>query len=47
MDDLVDQRDKMIYKWTLEGTNSGPGRNRQPRMNQWVRKRMRAAKTTR
>ena len=25
MDDLVDQRDKIIYKWTLEGTNSGPG----------------------
>ena len=25
MDDLLEQRGKMIYKWTLEGTNSGPG----------------------
>ena len=25
MDDLVEQRDKIIYKWTLEGINSGPG----------------------
>jgi hypothetical protein len=25
MHDLVNQRDKIIYKWTLEGTNSGPG----------------------
>jgi hypothetical protein len=25
LDDLVDRRDKIIYRWTLEGTNSGPG----------------------
>ena len=25
MDGLVEERDKVIYKWTLEGTNSGPG----------------------
>jgi predicted ester cyclase len=25
MDDLLEQRGKVIYKWTLEGTNSGPG----------------------
>ena len=25
MDDLVEQRDKIIYKWALEGINSGPG----------------------
>ena len=25
MDDLLEDRGKVIYKWTLEGTNSGPG----------------------
>jgi len=25
MDALLEQRGKVIYKWTLEGTNSGPG----------------------
>ena len=25
MDDLVEERGKVIYKWTLEGTNTGPG----------------------
>lgn len=25
MDDLLEQQGKVIYKWTLEGTNSGPG----------------------
>ena len=25
MDDLLDQGEKVIYKWTLRGTNSGPG----------------------
>jgi hypothetical protein len=25
MDDLLEQHGKLIYKWTLEGTNSGPG----------------------
>ncbi len=25
LDDLVDRRDKIIYSWTLEGTNIGPG----------------------
>ena len=25
MDDLLEQRGKVIYKWTLVGTNSGPG----------------------
>ena len=25
MDDLLQERGKVIYKWTLEGTNSGPG----------------------
>ena len=25
MDDLLDERGKVIYKWTLEGTNNGPG----------------------
>ena len=25
MDGLDEERDKVIYKWTLEGTNSGPG----------------------
>ena len=25
MDDLLEGRGKVIYKWTLEGTNSGPG----------------------
>jgi predicted ester cyclase len=25
MDDLLEERGKMIYRWTLEGTNSGPG----------------------
>ena len=24
MDDLLDERGKVIYKWTLEGTNNGP-----------------------
>ena len=24
MDDLVEEEEKVIYKWTLEGTNSGP-----------------------
>ena len=25
MDDLVDQGERVIYKWTLSGTNTGPG----------------------
>lgn len=25
MDDLLDEGDKVIYKWTLEGINTGPG----------------------
>jgi uncharacterized protein (TIGR02246 family) len=25
MDDLLDQGEKVIYKWTLSGTNTGPG----------------------
>ena len=25
MDDLIEQRGKLIYKWILEGANSGPG----------------------
>lgn len=25
MDDLLEDRGKVIYKWTLEGTNTGPG----------------------
>jgi uncharacterized protein (TIGR02246 family) len=25
IDDLLDRGDKVIYKWTLTGTNSGPG----------------------
>lgn len=25
MDDLVEEGERVIYKWTLEGTNSGPG----------------------
>jgi hypothetical protein len=25
MDDLLDQREKVIYKWTLSGANTGPG----------------------
>ena len=25
MDDLLDQKSKVIYKWTLEGKNDGPG----------------------
>ena len=25
MDDLLEQQGKLIYKWTLEGNNSGPG----------------------
>lgn len=25
MDDLLDQGEKVIYKWTLEGVNTGPG----------------------
>ncbi len=25
MDDLVERGDKVIYEWTLEGTNRGPG----------------------
>ena len=25
MDDLADERGKVIYKWTLDGTNTGPG----------------------
>ena len=25
MDDLLDQGEKVIYKWTLSGVNSGPG----------------------
>jgi len=25
MDDLLDQGEKVIYKWTLEGINTGPG----------------------
>ena len=25
MDDLLEKKGKVIYKWTLEGTNSGPG----------------------
>ena len=25
MDDVVDQGERMIYKWTLVGTNTGPG----------------------
>lgn len=25
MDDLLETGSKVIYKWTLEGTNSGPG----------------------
>ncbi|MEZ5276809.1 MAG: ester cyclase [Opitutaceae bacterium] len=25
MDDLVVEQDRTIYKWTLEGTNNGPG----------------------
>ncbi|HXU08568.1 MAG TPA: ester cyclase [Blastocatellia bacterium] len=25
MDDLLEQREKVIYKWTLEGVNTGPG----------------------
>ena len=25
MDDLLEERGKVIYKWTLEGTDSGPG----------------------
>jgi hypothetical protein len=25
MDDLLEQQGKLIYKWTLEGTNIGPG----------------------
>lgn len=28
MDDLVEQRDKVIYRWTLDGINSGPGGTR-------------------
>src|SRR3990170_9089832 len=25
MDDLLEKQGKVIYKWTLEGTNTGPG----------------------
>jgi len=25
MDDLLDHEDRVIYKWTLSGTNTGPG----------------------
>jgi uncharacterized protein (TIGR02246 family) len=25
MDDLVERGDKVVYEWTLEGTNRGPG----------------------
>jgi len=25
MDDLLDQADRTVYKWTLSGTNTGPG----------------------
>ena len=25
MDDLLDEGEKVIYKWTLEGINTGPG----------------------
>ena len=25
MDDLVETQDKVTYKWTLDGTNAGPG----------------------
>ena len=25
MDDLLEKQGKLIYKWTLEGTNTGPG----------------------
>jgi predicted ester cyclase len=25
MDDLLDQGERVIYKWTLSGTNTGPG----------------------
>jgi len=25
MDDLLDEGERVIYKWTLSGTNSGPG----------------------
>ena len=25
MDDLLEKQDKVIYRWTLAGTNSGPG----------------------
>ena len=25
MDDLLEKQGKVIYQWTLEGTNSGPG----------------------
>jgi ketosteroid isomerase-like protein len=25
MDDLLEERGKIVYKWTLEGTNTGPG----------------------
>ena len=25
MDDLLEQGEKVIYKWTLEGVNTGPG----------------------
>ena len=25
MDDLLDQRERVIYKWSLSGTNTGPG----------------------
>ena len=25
MDDLLEKQGKVIYKWTLEGTNNGPG----------------------
>jgi uncharacterized protein (TIGR02246 family) len=25
MDDVIDNGDRVIYKWTLEGTNTGPG----------------------
>lgn len=25
MDDLVEHGDEVVYKWTLEGTNTGPG----------------------
>jgi hypothetical protein len=25
IDDLLEKQSKVIYKWTLEGTNTGPG----------------------